>query len=349
MSHCYRHLRLDERETIFRMMDARLPVSRIAAELGRHTSTIYRELRRNYFYDDDAYFRGYFPTVAHRIARRRRIPGRKLARNPVLANYVVDRLRRCWSPEQIAGRFRIAGGDGPRISHETIYQYVYGPEEKQQGLYRLLPWWRRRRRPRRARRPPCPQIPAVNAIHHRPAEIAHRRAFGHWEGDLVQFRKVMVRPNLTSLVDRKSRYAVLWRNPSRSSAGVMAGICTQLGALPHGLRQTVTFDRGTEFAAFPRLRLQLGMEAYFCEPKSPWQKGGVENLNGRIRRFLPSDTDIAAMDEHDIQIIANRLSGTPRKCLGYRTPHEVLAEQIGQTGDQTLSPWMGRAPPMVKW
>jgi IS30 family transposase len=151
--------------------------------------------------------------------------------------------------------------------------------------------------------------------------------FGHWEGDLVAFRQVYGKANLTSLVERKSRFAVLWRNPSRGSAGVMAGICGQLGPCPSALRQTVTFDRGTEFAAYPTLRSELGMTSYFCEPKSPWQKGGVENFNGRLRRFLPSDTDIAAMDAAVIEAICAQLNNTPRKCLGFRTPLEVFVEE----------------------
>ena len=248
MSQYYRQPRLDEREALFRMKDARLPVSRIAKQLGRHPSTIYRELRRNFFYDEDSYFRSYFPSVAHKLASDRRLPGRKLARNLALASYVIDGLHRCWSPEQIAGQLRIACQNDLRVSHETISQYVYGTEGKQQELYRLLPWSCRRRRPRRGRKPRRLQIPLANGIDQLPADIAERVDFGHWEGDLVQFRKVCGKANLTSLVERKSRYAVLWRNPSRSSAGVMAGIDRQLAPLPPVLRRTVTFDRGWALA-----------------------------------------------------------------------------------------------------
>ncbi|MBV1692228.1 IS30 family transposase [Novosphingobium sp. G106] len=190
MSHCYRQLRLPEREALFRMKAAKLPVRKIAAELGRHPSTIYRELRRNYFFDEDAYFRGYFPSVAHKLARDRRVPGRKLERNPELANYVIDRLRSCWSPEEIAGRLRLAGDSGFRVSHETIYRYVNGAAGKQQDLYRLLPWSRRRRRPRGGRKPHGLKIPLTNSIGQRPMAIARRDEFGHWEGDLVAFRQV---------------------------------------------------------------------------------------------------------------------------------------------------------------
>ena len=129
----------------------------------------------------------------------------------------------------------------------------------------------------------------------------------------------------------------------------MAGIDRQLAPLPLVLRRTVTFDRGTEFAAYLTLRQKLGMESYFCEPRAPWQKGGVENFNGRLRRFLPSDTDIAAMDEAAIEAISNRINRTPRKCIGHRTPEEVLIDEIAIHTAQSSSPLgVGLAPPPVQ-
>jgi len=344
MTDSYRHLRYDEREALAKMRDAAVPVCEIAARLGRHRSTIYRELRRYFMHDEEAWFRGYFPVVAHKRARRRRAAGRKLERNMELAADVVQGLRRRWSPEQIAGRMRLTAQQ-PRVSHETIYQYVYGTEGRRLGLSRLLPWARRRRRPRGGRKPRGVQIPLLNGIKHRPPEIALRAAFGHWEGDLVAFRQIYGKANLTSLVERTSRFAVLWRNPDRGSVAIMGGICAQLGPLPSTLRQTITFDRGTEFAAYRRLRTELGIESYFCDPKAPWQKGGVENFNGRLRRYLPSDTDIAAMDEMVIQAVCHQLNNTPRKCLSYRTPQEVLTEQIGLWAPGSDVPWVGLAPP----
>jgi IS30 family transposase len=134
--------------------------------------------------------------------------------------------------------------------------------------------------------------------------------------------------NLTSLVERRSRYTVLTHNPSRHSAGVMAGIDRHLRALPPALRRSITFDRGTEFAAFAVLKARLDMTSYFCKPSAPWQKGSVENNNGRIRRFLPLETDIALTSDRELQAIVNRLNHTPRKCLDYQTPHEVFGAQI---------------------
>jgi IS30 family transposase len=329
MPRIYGHLSLAERDRIMRLRDTRVPVSKIAAELGRHPATIYRELRRNFFFDDDAYFRGYFGRVAHSKAAARRLSGGKIIRNPDLALRIAQHLHQCWSPEQIAGRLRLDEADPIAVCHETIYQYVYGSEGRRLGLWSQLPRQRKSRRRRYARTPRGLNIPLANTIAERPKIITDRNQFGHWEGDLIAFRKEFGKANLTSLVERRSRFVVLTRNPSRHSSGVMQGIERHLHPLPQTLRQSITFDRGTEFAAFATLKYRLGMTSYFCKPSAPWQKGSVENSNGRIRRHLSLDTDINKLSEDDLAALTHRLNSTPRKCLGYRTPAEVLGEQIG--------------------
>lgn len=324
----YQHLGLDERRDIYRLVATGRTVRQVAAVLGRHPSTIYRELKRNRHLDEHPLFRGYFPTVAQTMASGRRVRGGKIARKPELATYIADRLSAAWSPEQIAGYLRRHRGLRETVCHETIYQFVYGPVGRSQGLWRYLPVARRSRRQRYARKPRGLHIPLANTIAARPAEIAERRSFGHWEGDLLIFRREFGKANITSLVERRSRFTILARNSSRHSAGVMAGINRHLQGLPPSLRQSITFDRGTEFSAFATLRERLGVTSYFCSPSAPWQKGSVENSNGRIRRFLPSDTDIALLSDKEIQAVVDRLNSTPRKCLGYRSPHEVLREQI---------------------
>ena len=221
------------------------------------------------------------------MARGRRVRGGKIARQPELATYIADRLSAAWSPEQIAGYLRRHRGVREAVCHETIYQYVYGPDGRSQGLWRHLPVARRSRRQRYGRKPRDLHIPLANTIGARPQEIADRSSFGHWEGDLLIFRREYGKANLTSLVERRSRFTFLARNPSRHSAGVMAGIDRHLRYMPPPLRRSITFDRGTEFAGFATLRNRLGITSYFCLPSAPWQKGGVENCNGRIRRFLP--------------------------------------------------------------
>ncbi|ANI79086.1 IS30 family transposase [Sphingobium sp. EP60837] len=324
----YQHLGLDERRDIYRLVATGRSVREVAATLRRHPSTIYRELKRNRHLDEHPLFRGYFPTVAQTMASGRRVRGGKIARKPELATYIADRLSAAWSPEQIAGYLRRHRGLRETVCHETIYQFVYGPDGRSRGLWRYLPVARRSRRQRYARKPRGLHIPVANTIGARPEEVADRRSFGHWEGDLLIFKMEYGKANLTSLVERRSRFTILARNPSRHSAGVMAGIQHHLRGMPPSLRQSITFDRGTEFAAFATLQEKLAMTSYFCLPSAPWQKGSVENSNGRIRRFLPSDTDIALLSDKEIQAVVDRLNRTPRKCLGYRTPQEVLGEQI---------------------
>lgn len=326
---CYTHLDLNDRRRLYQLINAGRSPRQAAVELGRHASTIYRELKRNRHLDEEPVFRGYFPITAQGKAAARRLRGGKIVRRHELAAYVVDRLRAAWSPEQIAGYLRRHQRHRLSVSHETIYQYVYSPVGRDQGLGHLLPSSRRSRRRRYARKPRGLNIPSAHMIAARPAEIGERTSFGHWEGDLIAFRQEYGKANLTSLVERRSRFTVLMPNPSRHSAGIMAGIHQQLRSLPPSLRRTITFDRGTEFANYRRLQDTLGMTAYFCQPSAPWQKGSVENNNGRIRRFLPSDTDIARLPPKELQRLVERLNDTPRKCLGYRTPRDVLAEQIG--------------------
>ena len=168
----YKHLDLNERRQLFQLIGSGRSARQAAGELGRHASTIYRELKRNRHFDEEPMFRGYFPVSAHDKAAARRARGAKLMRRPELAVYVVDRLVAAWSPEQIAGYMRQQRCDGPRVSHETIYQYVYGPAGRDQSLAQHLPMRRRKRRRRYARKPRGLKIPAANTIAERPRRSA---------------------------------------------------------------------------------------------------------------------------------------------------------------------------------
>ena len=218
MARTYRHLDLDQRRTLFRLVEARTPMGEIAARLGRHPSTIYRELGRNRFRDGDRGLCGYFPLNAQDLARRRRQRRRKLATDPALREHVVGRLKDGWSPQRIAGRLKQEADGGTAVCHETIYRHVYAPEGREEGLYRHLPKARRRRGSRYGRRPRSTPIPRERWIENRPAEVGDREAFGHWEGDLLIFRKEHGKANVTSLVERKSRFTVLLPNETTTSA-----------------------------------------------------------------------------------------------------------------------------------
>jgi IS30 family transposase len=328
LARTYRQLDLDQRRTLFRLVEARTPVGEIARRLGRHPSTIYRELGRDRFRDGDRGFCGYFPLNAQELARRRRQRRRKLAADEGLRAHVTERLEAGWSPQQIAGRLRREADGGPTVCHETIYRHVYGPEGREDGLYRHLPRARRRRGSRYGRRPRATVIPRERWIESRPAGVEDRETFGHWEADLLIFRKEHGKANVTSLVERKSRFTFLLANGDKRSAAVVTGIAEAFRELPEDARRTVTFDRGSEFAGYAVLDRELAVKAYFCDPHSPWQKGGVENANGRVRRFLPRHCEPEALARPYLRRLADRLNDTPRRCLGYRTPREVFDQHL---------------------
>lgn len=191
-------------------------------------------------------------------------------------------------------------------------------------MYALLAVARRRRRQRSGRKPRSGPIPPQHWIANRPAEVVTRQSFGHWEGDLVIFARQFGNANVTSLQERHSRFHILLPNDGRRSVPVIGRIAAVLAPLPHQARRTITFDRGTEFFAYK----SLPTASYFCDPHSPWQKGGVENANGRLRRFLPLASAEADRTAAALNALAERLNNTPRRCLDYLTPAEVFAASL---------------------
>lgn len=321
-------LDLKDRRKIEDMLRAKVPVDEIAVALGRHRSTIYREIGRNRFADAELpYLTGYWGVVAQNKAVARRVRRRKLIRLPALLDAVVDRLKAGWSPEQIAGRLRCEG-QAVTVSHETIYAHVYSREGRAAELARHLPDRRRQRRSRFARRPQGLVFPPERAIQNRPAWVKDRSVFGDWEGDLMIFRREHGLANVASLVERKTRYAVLFRNNDRSTRHLMDRLMTAIAALPQAARRSITFDRGIEFSGWRRLQNEIGTEAWFCDPQEPWQKGAVENFNKRARRYLPRETVVAEISVRSMVAICAQLNNTPRKCLGWQTPTEAFRTEI---------------------
>ncbi|WPY96874.1 IS30 family transposase [Limimaricola variabilis] len=324
----HRELDLRERRLLEDLLQAKMSVANIAARLSRHRSTIYREIQRNRFEDSELpQLSGYYGMLAQKRAAERRHRRRKLIRMTALREAVIDRLKAGWSPEQIAGRLRFEEHRST-ICHETIYAFVYSQDGRSQGLARHLPERRRQRKPRYARRPRSLVFPLERAIQNRPDHVNDRSGFGDWEGDLMIFRKELGKANVASLVERKTRYAVLFRNNDRSSKHLMNRLIALLS--PLSARRSITFDRGLEFNRWRDLRTGMGTEAWFCDPQAPWQKGSVENLNKRARRYLPRDTAIAALSDHAMVEISAQLNATPRRCLGYWTPAEAFAEELRQ-------------------
>jgi transposase, IS30 family len=329
MSRCYTQITLADRRRLHHLVAAKVPVNEMARQLGRHRSTIYREIKRNTFHDRELPdYDGYYSTVAHDICRDRRRRLRKLRRHPTLRTEIINQLEAGWSPEQIAGRLLSDGLSRIRVCKETIYRFIYSKEDYELGLYQYLSEARRKRRPMRSRKPRDGAFPATHRISQRPDFIGDRSRFGHWEGDLLIFERPLGHANVTTLVERKTRYTVLIKNPSRHSRPIMDKIIRAFSPLPAFARQSFTFDRGTEFAGFRALEDGIGARSWFCDPSAPWQKGTVENANKRIRRYLPGATDLAAVSQRDLLQLTRQLNDQPRKCLGYMTPAEAFMAHL---------------------
>ena len=243
---------------------------------------------------------GYFCVTAHRKAKDRRSRHRKLVRHPTLRASIIERIKHGWSPEQIAGRLAYERSS-VRVCHETIYRFAYSVDGQEMKLWRYLPESRARRRHGRRF---SPEI----SILHRPDAVRERKQLGHWECDLIQFRKKFGKANVTSLVERVSRFSVFLRNNDRQSKPIMDGLINTLSALPHAARRSITFDRGTEFTDWPYLQAGLGVQTWFCDPQSPWQKGSVENNNRRARKWLPRDLDPMSINDSDLKSICDKLN-----------------------------------------
>jgi len=233
------HTELDlrERRAIEDMLNAKVPVHKIAAEIGRHRSTVYREIKRNYFTDDELpYLNGYYGMNAQRYASERRARRRKMIRLDGLRAHVIAQLKIGWTPEQIAGR--LGYDDQPvRVSHETIYAYIYSAEGQSEQLACHLPSRRKKRQPRYARRPRGQVFPPDRSIHERPDYVKTRETFGEWEGDLMIFERSQGSMNVASLVERKTRFAVLFRNNDRSSTHFINKLMDVMEPLPQPARK----------------------------------------------------------------------------------------------------------------
>ena len=330
------HTELDlrERRAIEDMLHAKVPVNEITAAIGRHRSTVYREIKRNGFEDDELpELNGYYALNAQDMYEKRRAIHRKMIVHPDLKAAIEDRLKAGWSPEQIAGRMRLERHP-IRVSHETIYRFAYSKDGRDEQFYRHLPEHRRRRRPRGYRRHNRTHIFDTQSLSHRPERISERAEFGHWECDLMMFRKEHGKINVTSLVERVSRFAVVMRNEDRQSKPIMEALVQGLAPLPADARQSITFDRGTEFSAWRHLKAGIGADAWFCDPQAPYQKGTVENTNNRLRRYLPRSTEPTDLTNRYLRSICQILNSTPRKCLGYRTPAEIFETKLMEIQNQ---------------
>jgi transposase, IS30 family len=321
-------LSLEDRCTIRSGLDRGLTLREIGRLVGRHASTICREVKAN------GGPRAYAPVTAHRRAGARacRPKPTKLGSNPRLCAQVVEDLQRWWSPEQIARRLKEEFKDDPAmwVSHETIYQsiYVQGRGELRKELARCLRTGRASRKQRgddhRGR------IPDMVMISDRPAEADDRAIPGHWEGDLIMGKDG--KSAIGTLVERSTRYVMLLHLPhDRTAESVRDAIINKVPTLPQSLWRTLTWDQGKELAEHAKIRIDTGVDVYFCDPHSPWQRGSNENTNGLLRQYFPKRTDLSVHDEQRLEEVADSLNGRPRKTLGWKTPSEKLAELVAST------------------
>jgi IS30 family transposase len=321
-------LTLAEREEISRGLAAGLSFRVIAALLGRSPSTISREVAAN---GGRSRYRAHHAD-RQTWSRATRPKACKLAVNPVLRAIVEEKLRRRWSPQQIAGWLKVSYPDDPemQVSHESIYRtlFVQSRGALRRELTQYLRTGRVIRRPKGVRLPDG-RGGRPNTLHisERPAEAEDRAVPGHWEGDLV-FGKGM--SPVATLVERSTRFLMLVALPDGNhKADVVAdALAAAVSTLPAQLTRSLTWDLGHEMAEHRRFTIATGIQVYFCDPKSPWQRGSNENTNGLLRQYLPRRIDFRTLTQDDFDAIAQELNERPRQTLGFKTPSQALAEVL---------------------
>ena len=328
-----RALSAAEREEISRGLAAGTSLRCIARGLGRPPSTISREVARN------GGRRRYRAERAERSAmmRRRRPKASKLATCHALRDVVQDKLELRWSPRQIDGWLRDEHPDDQEwwVSHETIYRSLF--VQSKGALKRQLTAHLRTRRTvrkpgsrNRARGTGKGQITNMVNISQRPAEVADRAVPGHWEGDLVMGKGMSA---VITLVERSTRFAMLIALPDgHASHKVVAALSEHITTLPDQLRRSLTWDQGKEMAEHLTFTVDTGVQVYFCDPKSPWQRGTNENTNRLLRQYFPKGTDLRALTQDELDAVAAELNERPRQTLGFKTPSAKFYEAVATTG-----------------
>jgi transposase, IS30 family len=325
-----RRLSLKERIEIRVGLEQRLSLRCIARRLERDPATISREVRAN------GGRAGYQPLAAHRRAevKARRPKLTKLAANKALRDRVIADLKELWSPQQIAERLTEEFGDDEtmRVSHETIYKslYVQGRGELRRELARCLRSGRAKRVPR-GRIERRGRIPDMVMISERPPEVEDRAVPGHWEGDLLMGKDG--KSAIGTLVERSTRFVMLFAlREGRSAAHVRDAMTATIQTLPAALRRTLTWDQGREMSQHVRFTVDTGVDVYFCDPHSPWQRGSNENTNGLLRQYFPKGKSLRNVRDEELQRVADSLNNRPRQTLGWKKPKEKLVEVVASTG-----------------
>lgn len=315
-----------EREEISRGMQAGISCRAIARQVGRSPSTISRDVAAS---GGRTRYRAWRADErAYRKARRPKLP--KLVSCGPLRREVERRLRQRWSPQQISARLRTDFPDdlNMRISHETIYQslFVQGRGALRRELTQCLRSGRAQRRPI-GRPVGSGELKNMVLLSERPPEVGDRAVPGHWEGDLIIGKKSL--SAIATLVERHTRFIMLCRLPDgRLAEQVKVALAKKIGSLPELLRRSLTWDRGKEMGEHVRFTVETGVQVYFCDPRSPWQRATNENSNGLVRQYFPKGTDLSGHTQRQLDQVAAELNGRPRQTLNWETPSESFARVV---------------------
>lgn len=295
----------------------------IAKIMKRDHTVLIRELQRN----AEGNRKKYRADVAQKLSenRRRKQHKGKLDKHPELKEYVVDGLKKEWSPDVIAGKMKVEKMK-QTISHESIYHYIYNKSDKHEKLYQYLCSAKPKRQKMHNRKKCKLRIPQRISISERPAYIDERKRYGDWESDSVIFSKQ--KPILSVQSERKSKLIRMHKAKDKSAEETRNALVKTAESVAKELFLTVTFDNGTEGVKHTEIKKEYGVLTYFCDPFSSWQKGGVENANKLIRRYLPRHTDLSALSDRDIYLIQEKLNNRPRKCLNYLSANEVINKVV---------------------
>jgi IS30 family transposase len=325
----YKQISYEERVKLAQQRQSKSTITEIAEALGRSKSTISRELKRN-----EAPPGEYWPDTAHQKTMLRRKRGSRIDGNVLLREFVKEKLcNHYWTPEQIAGWLKERQTELPKVSHETIYTWLYAKAQRLEKLWKFLPRHKAVRGLRKRKGAVQSRIPNRISIHDRPKVVQKGKDFGHWEGDLMAFQKNS--QHILVLRERKTMFTRSIPLPSKKAADTSHHVIDLLKNLPPQARKTLTLDNGGEFAAHGDLVKRLGLQSYFCDPYASWQKGGIENTNGRLRRDLPRKTNIKSMPMEEFDETLENYNMTPRKKLKWLTPLEAFNFNLHRVALQT--------------
>lgn len=316
----YKQLTAAQRSKIEILVQEKYSVSSIALKIGVHKSTVSRELKRR------SAPKGYFAEVAQlNYESCREKSGRKRILsylNSKYRNYVIHHLRKGWSPETISGRLKFEKSDWS-ICPETIYNFIYTDKYcKEEKIYQYLKYGRKRRVKWKGRKSHKDRIPNRVSIHQRPEVVVTREEFGHWEADSVLYANKKAINTVNELKTGYLEFTRLDRKTANLTADSMIEVFKTHQAI------TVTVDNGTEFMEHQRITEATGVEVYFADPYSSWQRGSNENSNGLLRRYLPKGTNIDKLTQEELNDISNDLNNRPRKRLGFMTPAEAYRLEL---------------------